>query len=242
MISKKSIEELTRKQQTLEINIVREYFQHLFLSYLYQKKSSECILFKGGTALKIIYNSPRFSEDLDFSGFNIKFKGIENLILDTILDIEKSGILTKIEEGKSTTGGYLGVFLFKFFEYEISLQVEISLRRSKRKIKGEIILINNDYIPSYNLVGLPCSQLVEEKIQALLDRGKPRDFFDIYFLLRSDLPIDKRNLNLFPVLKKLEDTKINFKRELKALLPKSYHMLLKDFKGVLRKEIKKYGF
>ena len=55
-------------------------------------------------------------------------------------------------------------------------------------------------------------------------------------------PVDKKNLNLYAVLKKLENTKIDFRRELKMLLPKSYHMLLKDFKAILRREIKRYGF
>ena len=242
MISKGFIKELTEKQQTLMSNIVREYIQHLFLSYLYQKKFSEYILFKGGTALKIIYNSPRFSEDLDFSGFNINFKRVESLVLETVVDIERTKISTKIEESKSTTGGYLGIFLFELFEYKIPLQIEVSLRRTKKKAKEEIILIDNDYIPPYSLISLSCSQLVEEKIKALLDRGRPRDFFDIYFLLRSNIPIDKKNLNLYPVLKKLENTTIDFKKELKMLLPKSYHMLLKDFKEILKREVKKYGF
>lgn len=242
MISRRFIEKLAESQQTLEINIIREYYQHLFLSYLYQRKFSECLLFKGGTALRIIYNSPRFSEDLDFSGFNIKFKKVEDVVLAAIGDIEKSGEAIEIEESKSTTGGYLGVFSFKFIDFEISLQIEISLRKVKKKIEGDINLINNNYIPPYNLIALPCKQLAEEKIKALLDRAKPRDFFDIYFLLRSNLAIDKKNLNLYAVLKKLENTKIDFRRELKMLLPKSYHMLLKDFKGILRREIKKYGF
>ncbi|MBN1444929.1 MAG: nucleotidyl transferase AbiEii/AbiGii toxin family protein [Candidatus Omnitrophica bacterium] len=57
--------------KTTEINIAREYVQHLFLSSLYREKSSEKVLFKGGTALRIVFQSPRFSEDLDFSGFGI---------------------------------------------------------------------------------------------------------------------------------------------------------------------------
>ena len=80
MISEKTIKELTQKYQTTEINIIREYCQHLFLSYFYQKRKSEQIYFKGGTALRIIYNSPRFSEDLDFTGIhNIAYYEIEDI-------------------------------------------------------------------------------------------------------------------------------------------------------------------
>jgi len=60
MLSENTIKELSVKLQTTEINIAREYFQHLFLSNLYKSKDSEKLAFKGGTALRIIYGSPLF--------------------------------------------------------------------------------------------------------------------------------------------------------------------------------------
>ena len=36
--------------------------------------------FKGGTALRIIFKSPRFSEDLDFSAYNISIPEINQLV------------------------------------------------------------------------------------------------------------------------------------------------------------------
>src|SRR3989338_1779982 len=71
MLSLESLREFTKKYQTKETNVLREYVQHLFLSSLYRFPGSERLLFKGGTALRIIYQSPRFSEDLDFTGQNI---------------------------------------------------------------------------------------------------------------------------------------------------------------------------
>ncbi|MDI6689725.1 MAG: nucleotidyl transferase AbiEii/AbiGii toxin family protein [Actinomycetota bacterium] len=65
MITKDAIKRFATKAQTSDLNVAREYCQHLFLSYFYQQKGSEKLLFKDGTALKIIYGSPRFSEDLD---------------------------------------------------------------------------------------------------------------------------------------------------------------------------------
>lgn len=60
MVTIKNLEKFTNKFQTGIDNIVREYCQHLFLSYLYQEPKSEKLLFKGGTALRIIFGSPRF--------------------------------------------------------------------------------------------------------------------------------------------------------------------------------------
>ncbi len=71
MLSLKNLNEFIKKLQTIPKNVVREYIQHLFLSCLYKIKGSEKLLFKGGTALRIIFGSPRFSEDLDFTGQNI---------------------------------------------------------------------------------------------------------------------------------------------------------------------------
>src|ERR1035441_10085199 len=105
MISFLTLQQIARKQQTsIFPNIVREYAQHLFLAELYQLAGSEKLLFKGGTALRIIYNSPRFSEDLDFSFFtapHTKSKDfIENLFVGVLAKIENNGI--RIELGKKS--------------------------------------------------------------------------------------------------------------------------------------------
>lgn len=241
MLSLNSIAELTKNYQTTEINVAREYCQHLFLSYLYQKRNSEAILFKGGTALRIIYHSSRFSEDLDFSCFVIKTKDLEEIILNTISEIEDTGIKVEIKDAKVTSGGYLGMFYFDFLNFKEAIRIECSFR-GKTKIKPEVILINSDYIPAFNIFCLPFKHLIREKISALLERTKPRDFYDLYFILRMNFPVDKTNLNLDKVLQKLETSKIDFKRELSPLLSKSHHTILKDFKDILRKEIKKYGY
>lgn len=239
MISHKTITELIHKYQTTEVNVIREYFQHLFLSYFYQKKSSSRIMFKGGTALRIIYQSPRFSEDLDFTAQDIKIQELENNFLDSVSDVEKTGIEVELEEGKITSGGYLAIAHFNLLDFRQALRIEVSLRTQKR-LKPEVNLVNSDYIPPFNVIRLPERELVREKVKALLDRAKPRDFFDIYFLLRTDLSIKKGELELDKILDKLEAVKIDFKRELRALLPKTHQAILKDFKGVLRRELGRY--
>lgn len=239
MISESLIEDLTRRYQTTEFNVAREYCQHLFLSYFYQNKKAECILFKGGTALRFIYNSPRFSEDLDFSAYNITTHQIETVLLDAINNIERTGIGVELEEAKITSGGYLSVAWFSFLDFKQAIQIEISMR-PKAKVASQISLIRSDYIPAYTMVYLAEKHLIEEKIQALLERAKPRDFFDIYFLLRANLATPKNNLPLSKILNKLEETKMDFKRELAFLLPKSHHNILKDFKNILRRELNKH--
>ena len=48
----------------------RDYLQTIFLYLLYQK--SQGFVFKGGTCLRVVFNSNRYSDDLDFiSSFSI---------------------------------------------------------------------------------------------------------------------------------------------------------------------------
>jgi len=208
------------------------------LSYFYQQPDSELVLFKGGTALRIIYKSPRFSEDLDFSGFGISLREIENLILHTLKETETLGIQVRILESKKTSGGYLGIISYSFLDYDARVIVEISLR--KKKAKAESALIDNDFIPAYTISHLALGDLVEEKITAALSRKKPRDFFDVYFILRANLMKVSARSRLKAVLEVLKKEKIDFKKELKFFLPQTHQRLIKDFEKILEREIKRF--
>lgn len=239
MLSIKNLEKYTNQFQTSIDNIVREYCQHLFLSYLYQEPGSEKLLFKGGTALRIVFGSPRFSEDLDFTGFNIRHHEIEKIITDTLSNLEKSGIVIDIEESKKTSGGYLAIIIFKTEENISKIQIEISLRNNKQ-MAGTRAIIQNDFIPAYTLVHLPAEYLVSEKIAALLDRKKPRDFFDYYYLLSGNYAIAKNKNNLQKVLALLEKNKMDFRNELRRFLPASQARHMKDFRKILIGKINNY--
>lgn len=238
MISKTTIEQLVQRYQTDEVTVVREYFQHLFLSYFYQEAETDKIYFKGGTALRIIYQSPRFSEDLDFSATVSTIVPIENAVIATLTQLNKEGLAAEIEESKPTTGGYIGIIRLSGYGLTIPIHLEVSLRQGKKA--GETVTVVNDYIPSYTVVRLIEKELIGEKITALLTRQKPRDFYDFYFLLRSRLIQEKSRETFEAVLKALQESSIRFDAELKAFLPKSHHIIIRDFKKTLEQEIRRY--
>lgn len=241
MLSRDSLREFTKKFQTIEKNVVREYIQHLFLLSLYKLPEAEKLLFKGGTALRFIYGSPRFSEDLDFTGVNIYQHGtIDTLFMNALSEIEKQGIKISFNEAKPTTGGFLGIIHYELYGFIEDMKFEISLRRG-RGLAREITTIINDYTPPYTVCHLSDRDIVKGKTTALLSRRKPRDYYDFYFLLRHpELHRFVEKTLLKKVLENLEKETINFKKELSVLLPVSHQMILKDFKSILRKEIKKY--
>ena len=242
MIEKRQVQKLIDRWQTTADNVMREYFQQLFLSHLYQEKGSDSLLFKGGTALRIIWQSPRFSEDLDFTGANISIKSIEALMEGSLARIEMEGIKTEIIESKSTSGGYLAIFQFKTDEYKSRIQIEVSLRDGKKAL-GTAALIQSDLVMPYTLIHLKEKVLVFEKITACLTRGKARDFYDLYFILRSrmafkDAFIQDKQLKS-KIIKTIKSGKLDFKRELKTFLPVSQHMVIKGFPETLLAEIER---
>lgn len=186
MLTKEQLFLIQNKFQTLKSNVLREYVQHLFLSSLYRSNGSEKILFKGGTGYRIAYKSPRFSEDLDFSANKISIKEIEKIMMNVLEDLSNNGLLCEIEESKGTTGGYLAKLFTNFQGEKIPIDIQISLRERNGK-KYEIFDIINEYIPTYTALLLPKDAMIDEKIQATLTRHKPRDFYDIYFLLKNGL-------------------------------------------------------
>jgi predicted nucleotidyltransferase component of viral defense system len=245
MISQETIQKLAIKYQTSEFpNIIREYFQHLFLSNLYKIEGSQNIMFKGGTALRIIYGSPRFSEDLDFSAFNTPLYQVKNFVEDlftkVLVEIERIGI--KVELGPKpgpTKEGYYGDASFKIYDYlPATVSINVSAR-NERKITPEIETIPNDFAPTYNVYRLPQEFLIEEKIDALLERKKTRDFYDIYYIMRKGLLTLEQKKRLTEIGNLVETMDIDYQTELSPFLPQDQQAIIKDFKTVLQSELKR---
>lgn len=234
MLSLDSLKQQATLWQTSFLNVAREYVQHLFLSHLYGFPESDHLAFKGGTALRLLYGSPRFSEDLDFTG-HLKPFHLARLLKDTTGRMIPERLSFETLEAKPTSGGYLALYQCCLYEEKVRLELNISLRN---RAPSEAILIASSLVPSYQCLRLPVKEMVTEKLQALLFRKKPRDFFDLYFLLRQRLGIEmiipyKRRLAV--EVKNLEAKSIQ--RELKLFLPVSHHKTIADLPSVLAQEL-----
>lgn len=239
MISREAITEAATRCHTREFNVAREYVQHLFLSFLYKKADAERLLFKGGTALRIVYKSPRFSEDLDYSSYGLTTDQIENLFLSTLADLERFGLsLTLHGKSHETSGGYYGEARLNIYEHVIALEINVNTKAGKI-VAGEYKFIHGDFAPNYGLQMLPEAMLMQEKIRALMTRRKPRDFYDLYFMLRTGLlPPDRRQI-LREVLPVVEATDIDFRQELEVFLPQDHQAIIRDFKRTLLSEVRR---
>lgn len=246
MIATEILQQIAREQQTsLFPNIVREYAQHLFLSELYQLPGSEKLLFKGGTALRIVYNSPRFSEDLDFSLFMAPYtkpqEFVENLFVGVLARMEKNNIRVELgNKSAPTSGGYFGVATLYVPDYApINIEINISTR-SENELKLEVDSVANGFVPTYTIYHLSQEELVNEKVfGALLERKKPRDFYDLYFIMRRNMLSAEQKQRLGThAAKIIEDAKrIDFQGELGAFLPASQQAIVRDFVQTLEREM-----
>jgi len=234
MLSENVISELSTRWQTTRRNIAREYLQHLFLSSLYRLKDSRGLAFKGGTALRLLFRSPRFSEDLDFSG-EIKAFHLQRLLTQVVSSLKEEGVALTVAESKPTSGGFFALFEGRLYEESLNIEVNVSFRK---KIRPEPILVTTPLHPSYQCLVLPTAELVGEKCQALLTRRKPRDYYDLYFLLRERLGI--------PVIVSLKNRLIDsirsldaksVPRELKVFLPVSHHQVVANLDKNLLAEL-----
>lgn len=218
----------------------RRVSTHLFLAAFYQRKGSERVMFKGGTALRIVYGNPRFSEGVDFSGFGIKLVEIEDGVADAASALEMQGMSVNVEESKATSGGYLGILRCRLFEFDVQVQIGVSLRK-RNGVQGQGQLISPELFTPYVLTYLPETLLVNEKISAVLTRAKPRDYFDLYFLLRKNMISPAQKARLKPVRTAIQNSKIDFRRELSQFLPQSHAQVIKDFREVLLAELRRNG-
>lgn len=246
MISIETLEKLSRQYQMgIFPNIVREYFQHIFLTELYKLPAAQKLLFKGGTALRIVYGSPRFSEDLDFSLFGVAQNNIksfvEGLFIHVLSEMAMADI--KVELGDkigTTSGGYFGVATFRMFEYPpVSVEINVSSRNGQN-ITGEVDSVVNNFVPAYTIIHLPQKEIVEEKIfGALLERKKPRDFYDIYFMMRKGMLSSEQKKKLAEIkdIVILDAKQINFKNELGTFLPVDQQGIIRDFSATLEREL-----
>ncbi len=246
MIGRDTLEKLATQYQTgVFPNIVREYFQQVFLGELYRLSGTEKMLFKGGTALRIVYGSPRFSEDLDFSVFGVGQRDLKKLVEDwfirVLVGIERIGIHVAVgEKSDRTSGGYFGVATCTLLDFQpVGVAINISSRNG-RSMNGEVDSVANDFVPTYTLVHLPQVELVEEKVfGALRERKKPRDFYDLYFIMRKGmLSLDqKKRLGEMKNEIVADARNINFRGELGTFLPADQQAIIRDFHRALEAEL-----
>jgi predicted nucleotidyltransferase component of viral defense system len=215
------------------------------LKYFYAQNESKKIYFKGGTALRFLFGSFRFSEDLDFTNLLPKNK-LKNLIDKTLQNLTKEGGEVSFKEEKTIANAFCGRIFQKLPElnFPLTIRLDFSLREKP-------FLTDTSYIetifpvgPYPQVVHLKIEELLAEKVRAVLTRVRGRDIFDLYFLLSKKIPIDWKLVNKKMALykktadvKKLVEAIKNFpqseiKEDLTKFLPTTHRNLVEKIKDL----------
>ncbi|NQU18018.1 MAG: nucleotidyl transferase AbiEii/AbiGii toxin family protein [Candidatus Saganbacteria bacterium] len=170
--------------------ILVEYLQYEFLDSLFKLPGAEKLSFIGGTAIRIVHDSCRFSEDLDFDNFGLRFKSFKELIAKACSEMQLKGfkLETRFLEKKNNYHCYvkfpgilfqLGVSGHRDEKIFLSVDAE-----KKRKIFSSDIQAINKFGIFRNIKVNPAPILLSQKLLAVLyrKREKGRDFYDVSFL------------------------------------------------------------
>ena len=174
---------------------MREYLQYKILEIIFNSKIAGNLSFLGGTALRIIYNNTRFSEDLDFDNFGLSQKEFTLLSKEVKNGLIKQGYKTEIRnvfKGAYRCYVKMPKILFNsdlsgFEEEKIMIQIDTMPHNFKYKPDRKI-LNKFDIFTQINIT--PPDIVLSQKIYAILNRkrAKGRDFFDVIFLLQKTRP------------------------------------------------------
>ncbi len=164
--------------------VVREEYEILLLKEIFESEFGSALVFKGGTALRLAYNSPRFSEDLDFTLITDidpkKFNGFLKDLANTYPTI------THVE----THEKYYTIFALvrvkeDYLDRAFSIKVEISKREGKWVKEKDYTnkLIVSKVTPLTTLIQVATvEKILEEKKDAMKNRKVARDVFDFWYI------------------------------------------------------------
>jgi predicted nucleotidyltransferase component of viral defense system len=198
-------------------NALKEIMQEIALLGLWRAKFYEHALFYGGTALRILYKLPRFSEDLDFSllkpdakfnlavyhkaiseeleafGFEVevqsKTKTADSAVESAFIKAETKVHLLKIKSPAAITSRMQG---------GQSLKIKLEVDTQPPGDHGTEVLDLMRPLP-FQVKTMPLPDLFAGKLHAVLARAwgnrvKGRDFYDYLWYLGRRTPVHLKHL------------------------------------------------
>lgn len=186
--------EVASKQEgfSAKLNAMREYLQAYILMLMHKEGFFRTTAFIGGTALRLLHNLPRFSEDLDFSlAGDRKAYSFEKLIKGLKNELALAGYTVSIayKDEKMVHSAFIkfsglmheaGISPLKPQNFSIKVDVDTNPPEGA-VLKTDIV---NKYFP-ISLLSYDTASLFAGKTHALLSRKytKGRDFFDLGWYL-----------------------------------------------------------
>lgn len=219
--------------------IFQEELQKSVLSALAIKGCFNNLVFQGGTALRLFYGNPRFSEDIDL------------VLKESEKSYDLSKFLPHIKQFVHNTFPFLNSIELKTQKDSPDLQRFILLTRSNIPDQNLRLHIELAFIPSYlnnpKILDFPPIQpvvIVEEQLEILADKVcalalraylKGRDLWDIYYLTKERAIDIKWEL----VKKKVNDYKVPVS-ELDNRFEKAKEKIKNEGSSIISNELERF--
>lgn len=181
-----------------KLNVLREYLQACVLRSLHESEAFLRLAFVGGTALRFLFNLPRFSEDLDFSLH--RGEGYEPVKWMTKVkrDLTLAGFDAELRwnDRKTVHTGWLKVGallkesgLSDMAGQKLSIKLEVDTRPPEGAV-SMTTLVNRHRVLSLRHYDLP--SLMAGKVHALVTRKYPkgRDWYDLLWYEARRPPVE----------------------------------------------------
>lgn len=191
-------------------NALREICQKIILVALYKSNFFNKVSFYGGTCLRIFYNLPRFSEDLDFEcRDSLGEEEFNAHINKAAVELTKFGIRAESYFKNKVTNttvisAFIDIFPANLLEnryFNENEKISIKIEAETQIFKSSKLEIKNIYLPVLGKITCyDAPTLFAGKLCAILYRSwgkrvKGRDYFDLYFYLAKKEKINFNYLN-----------------------------------------------
>lgn len=174
--------------------VLREYLQYKILEILFESRFAGKFCFLGGTCLRLVHGSQRFSEDLDFDNFGITERDFTHTGEIIKKGLEREGYMVEMRQIIRSAFHCHIRFPGLLFDQGLS-----GYREEKILIQLDTEPQHFDYAPQLftlnrfdvttQIYTTPLDLLLAQKFTALCKRKrtKGRDFYDIVFLLAKSV-------------------------------------------------------
>lgn len=196
----------------------KDYALTWLLNGIYSKGSGlgDMLVFKGGTAIRKVYFPEwRLSEDLDFTivqktepqNMKQEFEQVFQLL-------KESGITYSFSSFNHR--GFAVFAEVKFlgplaFRNKITLDISLKEKMVEQPVR---IIVKPEYkdIPEFEIQVYSLNEVLVEKIRSIFQRGKARDYYDVWRLVKED-KFDFSKIRTL-LIQKCEITGVEFKPDL----------------------------
>jgi len=193
MVSKDEIIRIAKRENLPIGTIEKDFVLTYILKRIYEPELKDRLVFKGGTALHRLYLHKRISIDLDFT----EVKPVEIDELKAVIEDKEIGSRVK-EINKTNISLKIVLSYVSVLEYKNKVILDIS-KREKPVLKLITKGLKSPYFEEIEVLTFQLEELIAEKIRAIIQRNRPRDYLDLYYTL------DMKKLDLKKVLEVAEE-------------------------------------